>query len=404
MVNLTGISSKMLRDAPKFYEVAKRVVELTEGCVIVAHNAKFDYRILKLEFDRLGFKFERKNLCTVELSKKLIPDLPSYSLGKLVRSLGIPISDRHRAAGDALATTKLFELLMNKDIEKEIIKSAIRLEPKHQMEPKLNEIIDSLPSETGVYYIHDIDGNIIYIGKSKNIKSRISQHFVGESPKSKKIQLEVATVTYEKTGSELLALLKESQEIKHHKPKFNRALRRTVFTHGMFHYLDENGYLNLKIEKINGKTKPITTFSNIQSGKSFMNKMVEKYNLCQKLCGLYKSKHGCFGYTIKECKGACVGEEQIESYNSRVENIIANNSFKTKSMIIIDHGRAIDERSAVWVDEGILKGFTYFNLNFQITNIDILATLITPLDHNKDAQHIIQSYMRRNKRLKVIAL
>lgn len=404
MVNLTGISSKMLRDAPKFYEVAKRVVELTEGCVIVAHNAKFDYRILKLEFDRLGFKFERKNLCTVELSKKLIPDLPSYSLGKLVRSLGIPISDRHRAAGDALATTKLFELLMNKDIEKEIIKSAIRLEPKRQMEPKLNEIIDSLPSETGVYYIHDIDGNIIYIGKSKNIKSRISQHFVGESPKSKKIQLEVATVTYEKTGSELLALLKESQEIKHHKPKFNRALRRTVFTHGMFHYLDENGYLNLKIEKINGKTKPITTFSNIQSGKSFMNKMVEKYNLCQKLCGLYKSKHGCFGYTIKECKGACVGEEQIESYNSRVENIIANNSFKTKSMIIIDHGRAIDERSAVWVDEGILKGFTYFNLNFQITNIDILATLITPLDHNKDAQHIIQSYMRRNKRLKVIAL
>ena len=404
MVNLTGISSKMLRNAPKFYEVAKRVVEITEGCVIVAHNAKFDYRILKLEFDRLGFKFERKNLCTVELSKKLIPDLPSYSLGKLVRSLGISISDRHRASGDALATTKLFELLMTKDIEKEIIKSAIRLEPKRQMEPKLTEIIDSLPSETGVYYLHDIDGNIVYIGKSKNIKSRISQHFVGETPKSKKIQLEVATVTYEKTGSELLALLKESQEIKYHKPKFNRALRRTVFTHGLFHYLDENGYLNLKIEKINGKTKPITTFSNIQSGKSFMNKMVEKYNLCQKLCGLYKSKHGCFGYTIKECEGACVGEEQIESYNTKVENIIAKHSFKTKSMIIIDQGRAIDERSAVWVDEGILRGFTYFNLNFQITNIDILATLITPLEHNKDAQHIIQSYMRRNKRLKVIAL
>ena len=404
MVNLTGISSKMLRNAPKFYEVAKRVVELTEGCVIVAHNAKFDYRILKLEFDRLGFKFERKNLCTVELSKKLIPDLPSYSLGKLVRSLGIPISDRHRAAGDALATTKLFELLMNKDIEKEIIKSAIRLEPKRQMEPKLTKIIDDLPSDTGVYYIHDIDGNIVYIGKSKNIKSRISQHFVGETPKSKKIQLEVATVTYEKTGSELLALLKESQEIKHHKPKFNRALRRTVFTHGLFHFLDNKGYLNLKIEKINGKIKPITTFSNIQSGKSFMNKMVEKYNLCQKLCGLYKSKHGCFGYTIKECEGACVGEEQIESYNSRVENIIAKHSFKTKSMIIIDQGRAIDERSAVWVDEGILRGFTYFNLNFQITNIDILATLITPLEHNKDAQHIIQSYMRRNKRLKVITL
>ena len=404
VANLTGISNKMLQSAPKFYEVAKRIVEITEECVIVAHNAKFDYRILKLEFDRLGYKFERKNLCTVELSKKLIPGLPSYSLGKLVRSLGIPISDRHRATGDALATAKLFELLMNKDIEKEIIKAAIRLEPKHQMEPNLSKIIENLPSDTGVYYIHDHKGAIVYIGKSKNIKSRINQHFIGQTPKSKKIQLEVASVTYEKTGSELLALLKESAEIKHHKPKFNRALRRTVFTHGLFYYLDENEYLNLKIEKIKGKMKPITTFSNIQSGKSFMNKVIEKYNLCQKLCGLYKTKNGCFNYTIKSCKGACVSKEKTESYNERVKHIIANHTFKSKSMIIIDHGRTIDERSAVWVDEGVLRGFTYFNLNFQITNIDILATLITPLEHNKDAQHIIQSYMRRNKRLKVISL
>lgn len=404
VVNLTGISSKMLRNAPKFFEVAKRIVEITEDCIIVAHNAKFDYRILKLEFDRLGFKFERKNLCTVELSKKLIPDLASYSLGKLVRALGIPISDRHRASGDALATTKLFELLMSKDIDKEIIKAAIRLEPKRQIEPKLAEIISSLTSDTGVYYIHDSEGNIIYIGKSKNIKSRINQHFSGQTPKSKKIQLEVASVSYEKTGSELLALLKESEEIKYHKPKFNRALRRTVFTHGLFHFLDENGYLNLKIEKIKGTAKPITTFSNIQSGKSFMNKMVEKYSLCQKLCGLYKSKSSCFGYTIKECGGACINEENKEKYNNRVKKIIANNSFKTKSMIIIDQGRAVDERSAVWVDQGLIKGFTYFNLNFQITNIDVLANLITPLEHNKDAQHIIQSYVRRNQRIKVISL
>ncbi len=404
MVSLTGISSKMLRNAPKFYEVAKRIIEITEDCIIVAHNAKFDYRILKLEFSRLGYNFECENLCTVELSKQLIPDLPSYSLGKLVRSLGIPISDRHRASGDALATTKLFELLLNKDIEKTIVKTYVRLEPKRQLEPKLTEIIQSLPSVTGVYYMHNEDGDIIYIGKSKNIKNRINQHFVGQTPKSKKIQLEVASVTYEKTGSELLALLKESAEIKHHKPKYNRALRRTIFTHGLFSFTDENGYLNLKIEKIKGNLKPITTFSNIQSGKSFMNKVVEKYNLCQKLCGLYKSKHGCFSYTIKECEGACVGEETTENYNSKVLKLTEKHSFKSKSMIVVDYGRAIDERSAIWVEDGVLRGFTYFNLNFQITNIDVLSTLITPLEHNKDAQHIIQSYLRRNKRLKVISL
>lgn len=271
----------MLRSAPKFYEIAKRIVEITTDCILVAHNAQFDYRILKTEFRRLGFDFERENLCTVELSKKLIPDLPSYSLGKLVRSLGIPVSDRHRAAGDATATVKLFKMLLDKDVEKTIIKAAVRLDPKHQMEPKLTDIISKLPSVTGVYYIHKDDGEIIYIGKSKNIKSRINQHFTGQTPKSKKIQLEVATVTYDETGSELVALLKESEEIKRNKPKFNRALRRTVFTHGLFSFRNAEGYINLKIEKIKGKQKPITTFSNHESGKSFMNKIVEK-NQCVK--------------------------------------------------------------------------------------------------------------------------
>ncbi|MDG1314515.1 MAG: exonuclease domain-containing protein, partial [Flavobacteriaceae bacterium] len=241
VVNLTGINSKMLKSAPKFYEIAKRVVEITEGCILVAHNAKFDNRILKTEFNRLGFCFKRETLCTVELSKQLIPNLPSYSLGKLVRSLGIPASDRHRASGDATATLKLFKLLLAKDIEKTIIKAAIRTEPKHQMEPKLTEIISNLPAVTGVYYIHNSDGEIIYIGKSKNIKGRINQHFTGQTTKSKKIQLEVATVSFDKTGSELIALLKESEEIKRNKPKFNRALRRTIFTHGLFSFQDSNG-------------------------------------------------------------------------------------------------------------------------------------------------------------------
>jgi DNA polymerase-3 subunit epsilon len=278
------------------------------------------------------------------------------------------------------------------------------MEPKRQLEPKLIAIINSLFSVTGVYYMHNEAGDIIYIGKSKNIKSRINQHFAGQNSKSKKIQLEVSAVTYEETGSELLALLKESAEIKHHKPKFNRALRRTIFTHGLFSFKDENGYINLKIQKIKGNQKPITTFANIQSGKSFMNKIVEKHNLCQKLCGLYKTKSSCFGHTIKECEGACIGQELVGDYNTKVNKIIKYYSFKAKSFLVIDKGRQLDERSAVWVEKGVLRGFAYFNLNFQISNIDVLSSLITPLEHNKDAQHILQSYMRRHKRLKVIAL
>ena len=115
VVKLTGINNAMLVSAPKFFEIAKRIIEITKDCTIVAHNASFDYRILRTEFRRLGYDFQSQTLCTVELSQKLLPEQPSFSLGKLVRSLGIPVTDRHRASGDALATIKLFQLLLEKD-------------------------------------------------------------------------------------------------------------------------------------------------------------------------------------------------------------------------------------------------------------------------------------------------
>ncbi|WP_242094072.1 exonuclease domain-containing protein [Aestuariivivens sediminicola] len=404
VINLTGINSQMLRHAPKFYEVAKRIVEITSECVVVAHNAKFDYRILCTEFSRLGFEYERQTLCTVELAKHLIPGQPTYSLGKLVRSLGIPVSDRHRAAGDAQATVKLFKMLMDKDTSKEVIRNKIRLDPKYQLEPKHIDIIADLPSVTGVYYIHKSDGEIIYIGKSKNIKKRINQHFTSTSHKSKKIQQLVSTVTYETTGSELVALLKESEEIKRIKPIFNRALRRTIFTHGLYSFRDQNDYLNLKIDIADGRKHPITTFSNRQSGKSFMTRAVEDYQLCQKLAGLYKTKSSCFNYDIKTCNGACVQEEDPEVYNKRVAALIEKNSYANKNMVIIDAGRDIDERSAILIKNGVFKGLGFFNLNYQINHIEVLESIITPMQNNRDTQHIIQSYLRKNKRLKVVEL
>ncbi len=404
VVNLTGINSKMLRNAPKFYEVAKRIVEITEDTILVAHNAQFDYRILKTEFKRLGFKYERQTLCTVELSKDLIPDMPSYSLGKLVRSLGIPVTDRHRASGDALATVKLFKLLLNKDTKKTIIKDSIRKEPKRQMEPRLIDIIDGLPSKTGVYYMHKSDGDIIYIGKSKNIKNRVNQHFTGHTPKSKKIQAQVTNVTYEATGSELVALLKESEEIKLNKPILNRALRKSKFTHALYSFTDHNGYINLTIDKADGRKPHITTFNTRQSGRHFLEKMVEQFNLCQKLSGLYKTNTSCFQYEVKNCEGACIQKESPENYNKRVQQLIDKYSYKNKNMIIVDQGREVDERSAILIQNGIFKGFGFYNLNHQINNPEILESIITPMENNRDQQHIIQSYMRKNKRLKIIEL
>jgi DNA polymerase-3 subunit epsilon len=404
VVNLTGINSKMLRNAPKFYEVAKRIVEITEDCIIVAHNSSFDYRILKTEFKRLGFPFKRKTLCTVELSQALIPDMESYSLGKLSRALGIAVSDRHRADGDARATVKLFKMLLHKDLEKSIIKDAVKIEQKSKIAPNLVQIIEDLPSHTGIYYIHNEKGDIIYIGKSNNIKKRITQHFTNKTSKSKKIQKLVRTVTFEKTGSELAALLKESEEIKKNKPILNRALRRTIFTHALYSFEDDNGYINLKIDKSDSEDIPITTFGTRANGKNFMFKVVDEFNLCQKLTGLYITKNKCFKYDVKECLGACITEEPAEDYNKRVNLFIDKHTYENKDMLIIDKGRDTSEKSVFLIENGIFRGMGYFNLNHQINNRDILSSLITPMTNTKNNQHIIHSYVRRNKRLKIVEL
>jgi DNA polymerase-3 subunit epsilon len=352
----------------------------------------------------LGYQFEKETLCTVELAKKLIPDMPSYSLGKLVRSLGIPLSDRHRAQGDAKATVALFKLLLAKDTSKEIITETLRKDPKRQLEPKLLDIIENAPSETGVYYMHNEAGNVIYIGKSKNIKKRLLQHFTNDNRKSKKIQLEVKSVTFEKTGSELVALLKETEEIKQNKPLFNRTHRRTLFTHQLTSFVDEKGYINLKIEKADARKKAITTFSNYQQAKSTLFKITEDNQLCQKLTGLYDTKKQCFNFTIKECYGACVGKESVEEYNNRVKAFLEKSSYDNQNMLIIDRGREIEERSVILIENGIYKGYGFYNLNYQINNPEILKSIINPMQGSRDVQHIIQNYLRRNKVLKIVNL
>ena len=404
VVKLTGINNAMLRSAPKFFEVAKRIIEITEGCIVVAHNASFDYRILQTEFRRLGFKFQKPTLCTVELSKKLLPGHASYSLGKLVRALGIPMADRHRASGDAMATVKLFKMLLAQDVEKEILKSLVKTEIKSGMSPKLLDIVENLPSKTGIYYIHNEKGDLIYIGKSKNIKKRVNQHFTGTSRKCKKIQMEVYTVTYEETGSELIALLKESEEIKINKPIYNRAQRKTIFQWALYAVKDENGYLKLSLQKTDGRKKEITSYTSIQEGKNALFKITDQFNLCQKINGLYDTKNACFKYKIKECDGACIGEITTEEYNSRVEEFIESSQFESDNMVVIDRGRSLEERSAILIENGIYKGYCFYDLNYQITNIEVLKNIIIPMQNNRDTKNIIQAYLRKHRVMKIIKL
>lgn len=404
VVNLTGINNKMLRTAPKFHEVAKRIVEVTQDAILVAHNAQFDYRILRTEFRRLGYNFERKTLCTVDLSKKLIPNAESHSLGKLVRSLGIPVSDRHRANGDALATLKLFKLLLAKDSDKSIIKDVIRKESQGELSPRQLDIVKEMPSETGIFYMHNKDGDVIFLAKSNDIKKRVNQKFTKNGPRDRKLQKETKKVTYEKTGSELVALLKENEELLRNKPKYGRKANHRLFSHVVYLITDETGRQALKVGPPKEASRVLTTFSSIQSAAGFIAKVTEEFGLNPRLNGVTKS-HLDSNSSIKEnTLVASTDYGNVQEYNDKITQLVDKYSLGKKNLLVVDKGREIGEYSAILIKNGIFQGVGYYDLNYQINNIHILESIITPMRANANAKHIIESYLRKRRVLKVIAL
>ncbi|MBL6603681.1 MAG: exonuclease [Cryomorphaceae bacterium] len=227
---LTGISSKMLKTAPKFYEIAKRVLEITSDSVLVAHNAQFDYRILQLEFKRLGYDFSMKSICTVILSQELLQEQESFKLGRLARSLGIPIKDRHRASGDALATVELFKILLEKDIKQEIIRKSIIEFPGEKMDYIFRDVIENLKENTGVFYIYNENKQIIYIDFSEDIKSKLIKLFTSKKFIPKYVQNNFKTIKVHPTGNVHIAILKTLQEIDTLRPKINNNIDPKIFS------------------------------------------------------------------------------------------------------------------------------------------------------------------------------
>ncbi len=401
VARLTGINNAMLRYAPKFREVAPRILEITEGCVIVAHNAKFDYRLLRTEFRRINQEFSRAHLCTVELSRKLIPDMPSYSLGKLVKRLGIPLTDRHRAIGDAQATVKLFKLLLSKDTQKDIVQEYIKNRSQAEVGNTLLALLNKLPTQTGVYYLHNKKGEVIYIGQSKNIKTKLNQYFSKDNPKARQIQQEVSEITFDLTGNLLFAQLIENAEIKKLKPKYNPLRKTHLFDYALYSHKDKNGFIRLKLRKAHPQKKAVATFVNINQGKKYLAKMADKFELCEKLTDLHRTSGACFAYALKKCHGACVGKEKPQSYNKRVNKFLKTQDLNRQNQLLIGPGRHPAEKGVLLIENGIFKGMAYYDLNHQIDNPHIIQHLLTPMENTPDARHIIQSYMRKENPFRI---
>jgi len=400
--SLTGIDDQMVKNAPKFFELAKSIIEITQDCVFVAHNVNFDYGFVKEEFRQLGFDYQRKTLCTVQLSRKIIPGFPSYSLGKLCSQLQINIENRHRALGDAEATALLFNILTKTDTE--IITKAL-LDKKHRYQHPFIEasVLESIPESSGIYYFKNADQKIIYIGKSINLKERIYTHLSQtKTKKNLKMLEEIQSVEVFETGSELTALLEESKLIKQHKPKYNRALTRTKNAFGIFHSKDADGYIHFKVQKINAShTAPLAAFSNIQQAKLTLGNWVVDQALCQKMCGLHDTAGACFYHGIGECKGACIGEEPVNEYNARALQLIKQYSYKQENMLIVDRGRQKSERSVVLIKHSVYQGHTWISEEM-LSQIQALIQIIPHEENNQDVQLIINSYIKKHPELMII--
>lgn len=404
IVRLTGINDSMVATAPKFYELAKEIIEFTEGCIFVAHNVGFDYGILRHEFRTLGYDYRRPHLCTVRTSRYVIPGLESYSLGKLSRNLGIEIVGRHRAGGDALATAHLFTLLFEKDPDnlQKFIQQEVNPKILH---PNLDlENLDEIPNKPGVYKFFNDLNQLIYIGKSKHIKNRIDQHLRNsKTKKGTQMMAEISRIEYDLTGSELIALLSESQLIKSLQPSYNQKLKKSKFPYGLFDRVDEKGYIQLYIALTSKKTEnPILRFSTKKEASAYVDRMCEKYTLCQKLCDLYPTQSACFHYSIKKCSGACIQAESATDYNERVQSFINNLSFNGESFYIVDKGRHKSEKSLVLVERGSISGFGFAPYHFQGLAPENWKQFIDLVSEDRDARTILNQHLRRSERNEII--
>jgi DNA polymerase-3 subunit epsilon len=395
----------MVENAPRFFEVAKTIIELTEGCTLVAHNARFDYSFIRQEFKSLGYNFKRNLLDTVTLGRKLMPGHRSYSLGNICKDMGITIIGRHRAAGDALATAKLFERLMEKDREANGRPSGLLRNTRlSKLNPNLDiSKIDSIPEEPGIYYFYNEKGDLIYIGKSRNLQQRVRTHLSNNSTnRAMEMRDLIADIDWEVTGSELIALLKESSEIKKNKPVYNRAQRRTGFQWGIFTFTDKNGYINFYYGQLDCDDNPVSVFTGKERAKSMLSSLVEKYELCQKLTGLYETMGPCFHYHVGVCRGACCGKEPPDIYNERARKATEEFVFTRRNFFIIDKGRDDDERSAIKVVNGKFSGFGYFNINEMGFGLMAVHDCINSSGDNRDIQIILKQYLKGYKIEKII--
>lgn len=401
---LTGIDNEMVADAPRFFEVAETIEEFTKDAVFVAHNVSFDYNVIRGEFRLLGQHYNRKKLCTVRLSRKLIPGHLSYSLGRLCSTINIPHLNRHRAEGDVDATVILFQRLLSLDEDFSTINSFLNPRSKQATLPPHipTEQINELPEEAGIYLFKNQKHQVIYAGKAKNIKKRVLSHFYDKKTKEYQLGQETHFIDYELTGNELLALLVESEHIRKHYPKFNRAQKWPATTYQIISYVNQRGIIQLALGKTKAIQDSVSTFYNRAEAIEKLEEICETFKLCPRFCTLQSTSEKCSHYRIKNCEGVCEGSEKVTDYNLKVQAAIRSLEENKPSFAIQGKGRTKGEIAFALVADGQYKGFGFFDRSEAICNIEDYEPFLKLQPASYHTHAIIRSHLKKHGERNVV--
>lgn len=383
---MTGITNEMVADAPTFNSIAENVYNLLKDRIFVAHNVNFDYSFIKHFLQEAGFSLQTKKLCTVRLSRKVFKGFSKYSLGNLCSSLGIVIEGRHRAGGDALATTEVLQKAINEHGYTTIEQMLKRENKEQYLPPNLSaETIKKLPYEPGVYYFHDEKGKIIYVGKAKNISYRIHNHFTGLSTGKKRQDFlrDIHDVRYKITASEFSALLFESIEIKRLWPKYNVSQKFADQRFCLYAFEDQSGYMRLAIDKKKKVLKPLFSFSTITEANRFLWRLVKDFDLHAGLCFLDKSVTALNNLPL------------VIDYNNRIS--IAIESLKDKKIsYFIKEPTAYGRSGYIVVEDGKFYGMGFIKDNKQLNDFNAVKKKVVQYPENEFIKSQLMQYALKN--------
>lgn len=352
IVALTGITNDMVVDAPRFEDIASTLERLLSDATFVAHNVGFDYAFIRGHFEALGQSWQRPKLCTVRLARKAIPGMPRYSLGALCDALGIEHKDRHRAMGDALATTTLFKKILESPNGPEAIKIALARGTREGWMPQHvpAKQFDALPNEPGVYWFLNESGKPLYIGMSIHIQQRVRSHFAGPSTSAKRQQLsrDMRRIHHELAGSEWMAVVMEDVRIREHWPPLNRAQKQPAAYRNVVHYRDRQGRSRLAIRANRSPHGAIKTFHSEASARAWLHDQAKDFGLNPIYLGL-----GDLGQSVTI---------EDDAHEAQFEQALLTWT-KKKSGWFVERGRQPGERGLIQVEGNHVTGYGFIPAN-----------------------------------------